>query len=104
MTTARAFVVCLAVLCGAAVANDEPGAARGHQLFHGEAPLSGRIVGQDFALPVAASRCANCHGPGRTPAQAGQPAAPPLARGPLTDVKRRRGGPPSRYEAATFCR
>jgi hypothetical protein len=82
-------------------------AARGRQLFVGEAPLAARIVGQDFALPTQASRCINCHGPTAAPPGASGavalPAAPVLSAATLGDAVRRRGGPPSRYDAAALC-
>jgi mono/diheme cytochrome c family protein len=82
-------------------------AMRGQQLFVGEAPLAARIVGQDFALPTQASRCVNCHGAtAATPGASGaatQPAAPALSAATLGDAVRRRGGPPSRYDAAALC-
>jgi hypothetical protein len=82
-------------------------AARGRQLFVGEVPLAARIVGQDFALPAQASRCINCHGmtttaPGASGALA-QAAAPALSAATLGEAVRRRGGPPSRYDAAALC-
>jgi hypothetical protein len=82
-------------------------ATRGRQLFVGEAPLAARIVGQDFALPTQATRCVNCHGstaatPGASGAVA-QPAAPALSAATLGESIRRRGGPPSRYDAAALC-
>jgi hypothetical protein len=102
----RTLAAALIVLgsCTAAAADD---AARGHQLFLGDVPLAARIVGQDFALPQQASRCINCHGPGAAAAGAAgagaQPAAPPLSAATLGQPTRRRGGPPSRYDAATLC-
>lgn len=78
---------------------------RGAALFAGEAALSGRIVGHDVDLPVQASRCVNCHGEAGRPAPAAS--APTLA--PALDARSlaaptpRRGGPPSRYDAAALC-
>jgi hypothetical protein len=104
MTTLRTSVLALAAL-GAATATlaDEAGAARGRALFLGEAALPARIHGQDFALPAQASRCVNCHGPAAAPAGASAAAAPVLSAATLAQPLRRRGGPPSRYDAAALC-
>jgi mono/diheme cytochrome c family protein len=104
MTAARWWPLALLALATTAGAGS---AARGRQLFDGEFALPARIVGQDFALPAAASRCVNCHGANSGNA-ASSPAAtqqigPALTRGTLTDAVRRRGGPPSRYDAASLC-
>jgi mono/diheme cytochrome c family protein len=104
LTCARGWPLALLVLATTAGAD---GAARGRQLFEGELALPARIVGQDFALPAAASRCVNCHGASSGNA-ASSPAAtqqvgPALTRSTLTDAVRRRGGPPSRYDAASLC-
>jgi mono/diheme cytochrome c family protein len=102
----RTWVGAAALLGSAASAADDASAAQGRRLFLGEAPLPARIVGQDFALPVQASRCVNCHGPGAAaapPAASAPAAAPVLSASTLTDALRRRGGPPSRYDAATLC-
>jgi hypothetical protein len=99
----------LALASGLASAADEaPSAARGRQLFLGEAPLAARILGQDFALPAQASRCINCHRPGgaaigASAAASAPSAAPALSAATLTQALRRRGGPPSRYDAAALC-
>jgi hypothetical protein len=98
-------------LMGSAHAADDATAARGRQLFTGEAALPARIVGQDFALPVDASRCINCHAAVSAAAPAAASSAlaatqrvgPPLTRALLTEPTRRRGGPPSRYDAASLC-
>jgi hypothetical protein len=82
-------------------------ATRGRQLFEGEFALPARIVGQDFALPAQASRCINCHGASRgnaaSSSAATQQVGPALTPSALTDAVRRRGGPPSRYDAASLC-
>ncbi len=91
----------LLVLGGAAFAADAPGAARGRQLFEGQAALPARITGQDFALPTQASRCINCHG---AVAVGTQRIGPVLAAATLAEALPRRGGPPSRYDAASLCK
>lgn len=102
----RACVLALAAFAASpAGAATEAGAVRGRQLFLGEAALSARIVGQDFALPLHASRCVNCHGPAAVAGGASSVliAAPQLSAATLTQALRRRGGPPSRYDAAALC-
>jgi hypothetical protein len=106
-TTMRWSVLALLALAAAASADSGASATRGRLLFTGDLELPARIVGQDFALPAAASRCVNCHGASRSNA-ASSPAAtqqvgPALTRNALTDAVRRRGGPPSRYDAASLC-
>jgi mono/diheme cytochrome c family protein len=105
---ARWWAFVLALCSGVAQADDAPSAARGRQVFEGAAAVSARIAGQDFALPTEASRCVNCHGAARvgaasSPADA-QRIGPPLTRSALTQPAGRRGGPPSRYDAASLCR
>jgi hypothetical protein len=85
----------------------------GRRLFFGELPLDGRIVGQDEPLPQEAVRCANCHeeSPRPTPAPSASgpldnttTLGPALNRTALTSLAPRRGGPPSSYDAKSFCR
>ena len=80
--------------------------ARGHALFAGTAPLHGTISGHASALPPAGARCVNCHAAGAAavPASAAASFGPLLTRPHLTELRPRRGGPPSRYDEATFCR
>jgi len=88
----------------------DPELERGRQLYRGDAPLSGTITGHAQPLPPLATRCINCHSRdsvARSPAvsaSAAQPFAPLLTRERLLEPIARRGGPPSRYELATFCR
>jgi hypothetical protein len=95
---ARWSLLVLLLLGGAADASD---AARGRLLFEGGAELPARIAGQDFALPAEASRCINCHG---TAAVGTQRIGPLLSAATLAEPLPRRGGPPSRYDAASLCR
>lgn len=91
----------------------------GDHLFHGNAPLTARIVGHEMVLPVAVARCMNCHetqsaalsaaasavanqAPGTAGAVAGR-FGPALDRDTLTQMRARRGGPPSRYDAQALC-
>jgi len=86
--------------------------ARGQALFNGAAPLRGTIHGHQSALPAHAARCVNCHAPGSSsanvPPGSAAPAntsfAPLLTAAYLTGPVARRGGPPSRYDEAAFCR
>lgn len=97
-------------LVGAAAlaqAGEPASALRGQRLFAGDAALAARIAGQDFDLTGDASRCVNCHqavGAAAWSAIAGsQRFGPQLTPALLTQPMRRRGGPPSRYDAATLC-
>lgn len=76
-------------------------AAMGRRMFFGDAALQGAIVGHPAALPPQLAVCANCHG------GAGAAAAsfgPRLEGTRLTEVRGRRGGPPSAFSSASFCR
>lgn len=76
-----------------------------HLLHDGAAVLRGRLAGHPHDLPPEATRCINCHATGTA---AGRPATaafgPSLAAATLTRAMPRRGGPPSRYDAVSFCR
>jgi hypothetical protein len=95
----------LAALClsaaAAAQTPAESSAWRGEQLFIGEEPLKGAIVGHDDALPAFASKCVNCHD---LAASEKANYGSKLTRAALLEAAARRGGPPSRYEARSFCR
>lgn len=75
--------------------------AHGSALFEGRQPLAGRLLGHAADLPPDAARCVNCH---RAPGAAGAAFAPALQGATLTSAHARRGGPPSRYDAQSFCR
>ena len=83
--------------------------ALGEALYHGRAPLPGRIRGHDTALPSTATRCINCHVVGPPPQQpasrfgATQTFGPALTGDFLAQPRPRRGGPPSRYDAQALC-
>jgi len=102
------FAVLALGLCGAAPAQqDSPALDRGRRLFHGELPLPGQITGHGTPLPAQASRCVNCHALESAAAAASASApsfAPLLGPRQLTSPAPRRGGPPSRYDEAGFCR
>jgi hypothetical protein len=89
--------LCLTVLAG----QSSDSFRRGYMLFHGEEALAGKIRGHDEGLPPEAVRCSNCH-----EAASGGLArpAPHIDRSLLLGYRQRRGGPPSRYDAASFCK
>ena len=82
----------------------------GERAFDGRIPLVARIVGHEAALPPLTAACANCHLPNRMPAGPDGAATgetslgPRLTRSGLTTSVPRRGGPPSRFDEAAFCR
>ncbi len=97
----------------------------GRAMFLGETALLARLATQQQALAATASRCINCHSaPGLRPATGTAPVpsastsnstrngagASPASYGPalnsaaLLQPQARRGGPPSRYDAASLCR
>ena len=88
------------------IAVTEPAANLGRQLYRGEVALPGTISGHAQPLPPVATRCTNCHSR-ESAAQAASGAAsfaPLLTRERLLGPIARRGGPPSRYDEAAFCR
>jgi hypothetical protein len=66
----------------------------GQALFLGKEPLKGTLRGHQNPLPAAVTRCVNCHGQGGTN----------ITRALLLTARQRRGGPPSVYTPATFCK
>lgn len=65
-------------------------------LFHGRAALQAQLRGQQELLPASATACSNCHDQ-----QGG--IGSPLGPKALLQALPRRGGPSSRYDAASFC-
>lgn len=96
----------LSLIFGAILAPGQPSdaaARRGKAIFRGKKALKGRIRGHDEFLPPEAVRCINCH----DTADRGKPgrvSAPHLDRALLLEPRQRRGGPPSRYDTASFCK
>ncbi len=78
-------------------------AVTGRRMYFGDASLQGAIVGHPEALSPRLVACANCHQGGA----AGLAAAsfgPRLDGTRLTEMRGRRGGPPSAFSPASFCR
>lgn len=107
----RAAVTALLVLVVAACATwfalqASPGQrvpTQGSRLFNGSEPLAGTLAGHGAALPVSATRCVQCHaGPGSSERIASF--GPRLDPSTLLQAVPRRGGPPSAYDLAAFCR
>ena len=89
---------------GAAEASPDPESALpvGRGLFLGESPLWGVIAGHAEALPPQAVACANCH-MGETGPGSGARFGPALNHAAMTELRNRRGGPPSSFSLASFC-
>ena len=77
--------------------------AAGRSAFVGERPLVARLPGHSLDLPAEAVRCVNCHA-SSTGASGQATFAPLLTSRYLNELRSRRGGPGSRYDAASFCR
>ena len=85
-----------------ASASADASAATGRRMFLGDASLHGAIVGHPEALPPRLTACANCHeGAGGLAAAS---FGPRLDGAHLTEMRGRRGGPPSAFSPASFCR
>jgi hypothetical protein len=76
----------------------------GRSLFFGETPLRGIIQGHDRPLSPELVRCANCHLPDSRSTSGVSNVTPRLDRSGLTELRRRRGGPPSQFTPSSFCR
>lgn len=90
------LLVLLAVLAALLLAPRWQQRRDGAALFEGARPLQARVAGHDERLPPEAARCINCHGASGF--------APRLSAQALQQPQARRGGPPSRYDAASLCR
>jgi len=93
----------LAAAAATATAAHPTSAASGEALYRGKTPLQGKIRGHDDPLPSEAIVCANCHSAKADTRLPGTP-APELNRDLLLNAHQRRGGPPSTYNQASFCR
>lgn len=100
-------VLALVLAAKASLGWSEPGqsarsAGLGSRLFHGFAPLHGRLYTQSDELPNGAARCANCHAyANSTPVP--YSSAPRLSAQWLIVNRPRRGGPKSYYNQERFC-
>ena len=99
-----AVAVCLlsVALPAAGLGGDSSQRKQGEALFTGRRPLVGKIRGHQSPLPAEVVVCAHCHVQ-RVP-DAGAAAAPLLDRALLLEQRVRRGGPPSAYDATSFCK
>ena len=86
-----------------ASANADSSASTGRGMFFGEGALRGTILGHTEALPLRVTTCANCHldNAGR---ESSTSFAPALSRHAMTELRSRRGGPPSLFSPTSFCR
>lgn len=86
-------------LCGGAVACAMSAqlSSHGRALYDGQRALSAQVAGHDDPLPADAARCINCH-------EGSGAIAPALNARLLLKPQARRGGPPSLYDEAAFCR
>jgi hypothetical protein len=75
----------------------------GEDLYRGRAPLPAHLRGHASGLPPAAVACVNCHEPGPQVASTSAAFAPRLDA-TLRTALPRRGGPPTAYDEAAFCR
>lgn len=115
----------VAPVATAHAAGDGDGAtAAGRALFEGQTALQGQLTGHTKPLPAAAVRCSNCHRRESAPppgaAASSNAAAAAASNAAADDAARsfgswlgaealqaalpRRGGPPSRYDAASLCK
>jgi hypothetical protein len=97
LALAVAIVISGGVWLAHAAAPSTAGPSTGQSLFEGRAALTARVSGHAAVLPPEAARCINCHA-------GAQPIGGALTRERLLAPLPRRGGPPSRYELASFCR
>lgn len=95
----------LAIIFGVTLAAGQlsDGSRRGGALFNGKETLQGSIRGHDHPLSAEVVRCVNCHGPSKR-ALVSRLASPRIDRPLLLEPRQRRGGPPSRYDEASFCK
>jgi hypothetical protein len=102
----RLVAACVLLQAASAEACEKSGddaSAAGCRMFFGETPLQGTIAEHDRPLPPEVVACANCHSRD-TRSTSGEAFAPILSRSMLIEPRRRRGGPPSQFSAASFCR
>lgn len=86
-----------------APANADSSASNGHGMFFGGGALHGTILGHSEALPPRVASCANCH-LDDAGLSSSKSFAPTLSRHTMTELRSRRGGPPSLFSPPSFCR
>jgi hypothetical protein len=100
----------LALTLARASGSANNGLVSGERIFKGDAPVVAHVSGYGKPLTTEASRCANCHEIGHKGGRPGaessatEPIGPALSADALTREVARRGGPPSRFDEASFCR
>jgi hypothetical protein len=97
---AKILLLALALGGSAAAQDSELGLA----LYEGKVGIAATLRGHAQPLPSGLSRCISCHEPSREPTQGQAIFAMRLDKKSLTEASKRRGGPPTRYERASFCR
>lgn len=101
--SALRYLSIISLTCIAWAGQPNPAASNGEALYRGKVPLQGNIREQQDMLPPEAIRCANCHDAAANPRVA-TTQAPHLDSDLLLTFHQRRGGPPSKYDQAAFCR
>lgn len=76
---------------------------RGRDLFRGREALAARLRHHQSDLPPVVVACSNCHAVEGAPLPKAS-RAPHIDRALLLEARARRGGPPSAYEASSFCK
>lgn len=104
MTAAKASSLAILGALSAATVQANPALDAGRAAFTGQSPLVARMPGHAEALPAVAARCSNCHAAPGVPAAGNGALGPALNAAALMQALPRRGGPPSRYDAAALCR
>jgi hypothetical protein len=102
MRSAQTFLV-IVLLAVFAIGDAVVTTSRGENLFLGKEPVSGKLAGHADPMPPETVVCANCHSLPNKPSSK-QALAAPLDRARLAEAQSRRGGPPSSYNAASFCK
>lgn len=102
----RASAVAAELHLGGAVRTAEAnetrtGPLQGRDVYAGRGLLNGHVSGDRLTGPAA--RCQGCHGAAGEGGAEGETFVPPLTGKALTAARPRRGGPPSKYDAAAFC-
>jgi len=86
-----------------APAKADNSASAGRGMFFGGGALHGTILGHSEALSPRVASCANCH-LNDAGVRSSTSFAPTLDRDAMTELRSRRGGPPSLFSPTSFCR